>query len=308
MSTNNQSAMGKLIGEQNFALLTAQNILRLEAIITVDDFLTHVEELIIEGKIEDAIMFLKVLKDPKLFLMRGLISKTRNAFSTAMIEKKMKAEYEKKLLANGAEKTIKRVYDTIVKANQDLLLNDKIKMKKKNISIDIFNLSDLDSRNGAGYKVVAWQFIPSYIVEFKSSSHQGTWKFPECFIACDLDLVANKLTVNSEVYVIRPKNYMHPFVFSGRGGKMCLGTFRVSKANKVRISTTFHLIDLYLSTAEQVLVSGYTTERLSPANGHLYEEKYRKLKILDTVSEKYLNIQKGEKQKMEKLRKVKNGR
>lgn len=302
--TPDTNTMEKIIGRQNFALLSSQNILKMEPIIEVDKFVEKVEELIVEGHYEDALMYLKVLKDPQVFVMRGLVSKIRESFSTSMIENRIRSDIERMMLEEGRRDTIQAAYDTMVLINQELTLKDKITMIKKGIVIMIVSGRDLKNKSGGGYNVVAAKYVPSYTVEYKSSKTEGIWKFPECFLSVDISTVGNtdKLSINEGVYIIRPKGYMHPFVF--RDGKMCLGTFSKTAVPKGKTSTAFRLIDLYLSAGEQVLKSGYTNKRFTPANGRLHDEKYRKFKISDKVSENYNKIEDGAR----KIKRMVNGK
>jgi hypothetical protein len=282
-------------GDQKFALLDQNVVLKVEPLIPLSDMLDRVEDLLYEGRTEDALKYLHALKDPRAFLVRGMVCKATERISTDAIERYIRTDLEREILERQNSEGVKRAYDTLITINSELSRREKFAFQKERITF--WMLKNPDS--GQDHKVLAVKYIPTYIVEYKHGSVEGQWRFPECFVGLFLDMSGDKLTVSGHPWIIKPKNYTHPFVF--QNGGVCLGSFKREQGELSRLTLSRKIL-LMMRTTEQVLRSGYNRGKgsIAPANGHLPDNRFKRFKVSESVSQEYRERMKA----LKKTRKI----
>ena len=174
------------------------------------------------------------------------------------------------------------VKTAIQKLKSELTRNLDIILKENSALINLFNILSINdiielSENGISFYLLDGKlYAIKYLSEYVQKYNNKKWKFPGCTLGIYID---NQLRLGN-VVVLKPKNYIHPFVYTtGPPYKICLGTFYDScDAKKVKSLALVNSLIMLFMTAIQILVSGYD-RNVSPANGHLTDEKYDKYLI-----------------------------
>lgn len=303
MSSTNKGIMEHLIGNQNFALVDTEFVLKVAPKLRMEKFVAKIEELIVEGKIDDAIMLLSVLKNPDVFVFRGAICQANNIMSTQRIEQFMQAELERKMKTEGRQESIQRAYEILIAINAELSIAEKLQLMQQQTAIWIVDEGEVRPEvERSRYRVTAVRYIPTYVVEAIDNTREGRWQFPECYVGVNIDVAQGGLAISPTVFVVSPRDYLHPFVFQGNN-KMCLGSGASKVQNQVSTtSNTYRIIKTLLDAGEQVLKSGYNkpSNQIAPANGHIWDPKFNKrngypTKIGDRVSPEFRELLQGTK-------------
>jgi len=316
------SIMARLIGRnKEFVVMTKNSILKLHTITTVDRFINKIEEFIVEGQYENAVKYLHIMKDPNLFVMRGVLAQTEGILPTQRIEQNIRSDLERSMKADGSLGSLQEAYDTLIQINTEFLStqnqNDLI---KKGISFWIFNEKDIfpnyEKRSLDGeveyakdeYNVWAVKFIPTYIMDYYISERkQGQVTLPECIIGAKLRVLSKSISVTEIVNIIYPQVYKHPFVYSQDSEKrrICMGTATKGVKDKIsRTSSILKLVEILFNEAEYILKYGYNTTNPNfiPAGKHLDHEIYDDFRVSKKASEDYWKKERARKKASIKIR------
>jgi len=189
---------------------------------------------------------------------------------------------EKGLNLKGRLKEILSIYRNHLKE----IIGDKkalIDLYTKVPPEDIANLTEdhvifvmMDAYRSNKKELAAIRYLPEYEIHFESK----TYKMPGCMLALHID---KNLAIGDPEVIVDGNDYEHPFVYRHDymmfGQKICMGSFYSSKDrknfNKLRFANT---INNLLKQAVQILITGYN-RGVSPANGHLTSQQYRKYLI-----------------------------
>ncbi|MBD3229092.1 MAG: hypothetical protein GF329_12965 [Candidatus Lokiarchaeota archaeon] len=239
--------------EGEFSFIIKDDIYLTKYIMSLNHFFSLVEKQIDSNT---KASLLDLLKNPKLGVFAGSIYYLEKVINVKTSLRKIKGDLTRNL-------------NFIIKENLSLInLIQKLEIK------DIITLSEegisffIQDKN-----LYAIRYLPPYVQKYKGSK----WKFPGCTIGIYID---NELRVKTTPYILKPRGYIHPFVFTDAPPhKICLGTFTSSEDS--RHVTGLELVNkiiMLLATSMQILVSGYD-RNVSPANGHLTDHKYDKYRI-----------------------------
>jgi hypothetical protein len=265
-------------GDNSFALIDSNSLMKAEPILTVSRLVDEVKSLIEQGRGGEAMKYLSALKDPRAFMLRGVICEARERLAVDVIERYIRSELEQEMLEEAGEGSLQRASNTLLIAHSELSDKEKLSLQKEYISLWVLEL-------GSSYKTAAIKYIPSFVIEYKSGSYEGQWEFPECYVGAFLEMSGEKLVVSRKPHIVYPEKYQHPFVYSSGG--ICLGSYKGRDLGRMTVGRQILTL---MRTAAQVIRSGYNKKKssIAPANGHLVDDRYRKYKISDKVSDEYL--------------------
>lgn len=295
-----RSILRYLVGSRKTTLVSPDYVMKIVPKLSVERFIQKIEELIIDGNLNDAIKVLNALKYQDLFLIRGSLCQAEGIMSTKRIEQSIKAEVERTLRSNADSTGIKQAHEIYSAVSANLSYKDKLELQKNRTTIWIVDEATIRNLRGHIYRVMACRYIPAYKIQAIDGRKEGIWQFPECYIGVNINIARGGLAIGSNVFVVYPRSYIHPFVYV-QSGKMCLGTGTTKVKNKMsKTSSTYRLIKLLLDAGEQVLKSGYNRPKklIAPANGHIWDPKYDRekgypKKISNSVTEEFKAMRKG---------------
>lgn len=132
-------------------------------------------------------------------------------------------------------------------------------------------------RDGDKKGLAAIRYLPEYEIYFENF----LFRMPGCMIAIFID---DNLNIGEPEVIVNDFNYEHPFVFRDRGRfgqRICMGSFANSndriQFSRLRFANNLNNL---MKQAVQILVTGYN-RNVTPANGHLTDNKYKKFLIQD---------------------------
>jgi len=288
MSDILRSAVTK--SKKPFFIVNDDSILVFEPLCRNKIFIQQVQDLITQGEYAKAMGLLKVLDDPRLFMIRSTMFKAIEKTSIDVLNKKIEMVVKQEILKERGEADNTRLM--FLNQVTKLPRSDRMKLIKKRISLWI--MPDKIVKKNTSVNTDFWAIfeLGDYIVEHKSSDGEGQWRFPRCSLGVPIIFTPpyNLISIENQVFILDPVEYKHPF--AKHNMEICMGDFYGSAENEGLRRVTF--VDRVIKCFEvgtQILTSGYVENKdIHPAQGHITSASFAEFKINNRISTQYRKI------------------
>jgi hypothetical protein len=246
-----------LTPNKNVGMVKEGRIYQLQPLLPVSQLFELAEDLDPEGQEK----ILKFLLDQNTVVFSGIVYISSRGLNLKGRLKEILSIYNSHIRQIvGDKKALISLYETIPAEDIANLTQDHVIFVMKKI------------QKSGKRSLAAIRYLPDYDIHFE----KNTFHMPGCIIAINID--SNFLLDHPEV-IVDNRNYQHPFVYRDQyklGQKICLGSFYSStertQFNKLRFANN---VNNLIKQSVQILISGYN-RRVTPANGHLYGQQYKK--------------------------------